>query len=154
MFDKPIHIFDLDGTVIDSRHRYKTLDNGDIDLAHWLEASKCVETVFRDSLLPRAQTMRRVYAEGHLTIVCTSRTLDTIWPNFLKIHNLPYHALLARPQGCMTGDADLKEKMLDEFFGQHNTCIDELQCVMYEDHLGVIDRLSRRGVLCSIEGYQ
>ena len=29
-------IWDLDGTVIDSSHRYSTLPNGDIDLPRWI----------------------------------------------------------------------------------------------------------------------
>ena len=29
-------IWDLDGTVIDSSHRYSTLENGDIDLPRWI----------------------------------------------------------------------------------------------------------------------
>jgi len=35
---KQIHIFDMDGTIVDSLHRYKINPaTGKIDLAHWLE---------------------------------------------------------------------------------------------------------------------
>ena len=33
---KQLHIFDFDGTLADSSHRYKLADNGKIDLAHWI----------------------------------------------------------------------------------------------------------------------
>ena len=146
------HVFDLDGTVIDSRHRYRSLPCGNIDLQYWLD--NCTkEQTFKDTLLPRANTMRRVFNRGFHTIVCTSRTIDNYWLEFLDRHNLYSDAILARPEGCQDGDADLKEYMLDEYFAGLGTSIDCERVVMYEDHLGVVERLSRRGVLCSIEGY-
>ena len=97
--------------------------------------------------------MRRVFNRGFHTIVCTSRTIDNYWLEFLDRHNLYSDAILVRPEGCQDGDADLKEYMLDEYFAGLGTSIDCERVVMYEDHLGVVERLSRRGVLCSIEGY-
>ena len=146
------HVFDLDGTVIDSRHRYRSLPCGNIDLQHWLD--NCTrEQTFKDTLMPRAHTMRRVFNQGFHTIVCTSRTISPIWLDFLDSHGLYADAILARPEGCMDSDADLKEYMLDEYFSGLGTCLDAERVVMFEDHLGVVERLSRRGVLCSIEGY-
>lgn len=146
------HVFDLDGTVIDSRHRYQALPCGNIDLPHWL-ANCTREQTFKDSLLPRANTMRRVFNEGHHTIVCTSRTVSAIWADFLDSHGLYADAILARPEGCNDSCPDLKEYMLDEYFSGIGTCLDAERVVMYEDHPGVIARLAKRGVLCSIEGY-
>lgn len=147
------HIFDLDGTVIDSRHRYRTLPNGDIDLPYWLEQAEKREMVFADTLLPLVHRMRKLFIEGETVIVCTSRTIHPLWIEFLSVHNIPYSVMLARPDGCMTGDADLKEQMLDEYFDSIGKCLDDVRAIMYEDHMGVIERLSRRGVICSIEGY-
>ena len=50
-----IHIFDLDGCVIDSLHRYKTLndENIRIDLEHWIE-NYTPEKISQDTLLPLA----------------------------------------------------------------------------------------------------
>lgn len=152
MFNKTIHIFDLDGTVIDSRHRYRAKPNGDIDLEHWLEQNT-PENIMRDKLLPRANTMRRVFNQGFHTIICTARQFQAADFAFLAAHNLLADAILFRPTGCMDGDADLKEYMLDEYFDGHNTCLEELSCVMYEDNLTVIDRMRKRGVICSLEGY-
>ena len=47
-------IWDLDGTVIDSSHRYSTLPNGDIDLPRWI-ADNTKANIERDSLLPLAR---------------------------------------------------------------------------------------------------
>lgn len=145
------HIFDLDGTIIDSRHRYKSLPCGNIDLDHWHKNASNKEITFQDKLLPLAQTARRKYYEpNNYVIFCTSRTINPIWVDFLDHHKLFCDALLARPEGLDSDDADLKEYMLDEFFDGLGTCLEAERVVMYEDHLGVIDRMRSRGVLCSI----
>ena len=144
------YVFDLDGTVIDSSHRYKTLPCGNIDLAHWLEQAECRAATFRDTLLPLADTMRRLYYSGNHVIICTSRTIHDNWLEFLDHHKLFSDAILCRPEGVMDGDADLKEFMLDEYFDGLGTCIENERVVMFEDHMGVIERMRSRGVLCSI----
>ena len=148
------HVFDLDGTVIDSRHRYRTLPCGNIDLKHWLKMAESREATFKDKLLPLADTMRRLYNTGHHVIICTSRTRHQNWLDFLSHHRLFAHATLARSEGDMTGDADLKEQMLDDYFSSLGTCLEAERVVMYEDHMGVIERMRSRGVICSIARYE
>jgi len=49
-----INIYDLDGTIIDSSHRYRTNEAGNaIDLPHWREHDT-PEHIARDALLPLA----------------------------------------------------------------------------------------------------
>ena len=146
------HVFDLDGTVIDSRHRYKTLANGDIDLQHWRDNSTA-EMIAKDTLLPCANKMRRQFNSGNTVIICTSRIMQEADFVFLDKHSLLSDAILFRPYGVNDGCADLKEYMLDEYFDAQNTCIEAETVVLYEDHMGVIDRLRSRGVLCVVEGY-
>lgn len=50
---KEIHIFDADGTIINSTHRYQTIDNKRIDLEHWRKYDK-KEFIEKDSLLPHS----------------------------------------------------------------------------------------------------
>lgn len=51
---KRIHIYDLDGTIVSSLHRYKTIPGENrIDLEHWRENS-IPEKIAKDSLLPHA----------------------------------------------------------------------------------------------------
>ena len=67
-------IWDLDGTVIDSSHRYYTLENGDIDLPRWIE-NNTRENIALDKLLPLADLMRDNYRSGDTVIICTARVL-------------------------------------------------------------------------------
>ena len=50
---KTIHIFDMDGTIVSSLHRYRLGEDGKIDLAHWIENCK-PEMIEKDTLLPHA----------------------------------------------------------------------------------------------------
>ncbi len=144
-------VFDLDGTVIDSSHRQASLPNGDFDLAHWRE--NCTpEKIAGDSLLPRAVTMQRKFMSGDYVIICTARQMTQADFDFLDDNRLFSDAILFRPDGVTDSDADLKERMLDEFFeGFGEIGLDNVRVVMYEDNISVIERLRKRGVLCSVE---
>jgi phosphoglycolate phosphatase-like HAD superfamily hydrolase len=50
---KTVHIFDMDGTIVNSEHRYRLGEDGKIDLAHWIENCK-PEMIEKDTLLPHA----------------------------------------------------------------------------------------------------
>lgn len=147
---KVFHVFDLDGTVIDSSHRQAAKPCGAFDLEHWREHST-PEKIFQDTLLPRAHSMRRQYYSGNYVIICTARIMSEADFQFLDRHSLFADAVLFRPDGCNDADADLKEYMLDEFFDGMDLTLDNERVVMYEDNLSVIERMRKRGVLCSVE---
>lgn len=71
---KKIHIYDLDGTVISSSHRYRTMPNEKrIDLEHW-RANDIPEMIAKDSLLPHAaQYMADIENPEIYVIVATAR---------------------------------------------------------------------------------
>ena len=50
---KQIHIFDADGTIINSIHRYRTINDKRIDLVYWRKFDK-PEFIEKDSLLPHS----------------------------------------------------------------------------------------------------
>ena len=101
-----IILWDLDHTVIDSSHRQCTLPNGNLDLAHWKQ--NCTpEKIARDSVLPLAATMRHTFANSTQAI-CTARVMSSADIQFLKLHNLPYHALMSRAPDDNRGDAEYK----------------------------------------------
>ena len=66
---KQIHIFDLDGTVINSLHRYKTMPcNTRIDLPFWLEnANK--KMITKDTLLPLAKFYKECLQDKEIYVV-------------------------------------------------------------------------------------
>ena len=101
-----IILWDLDHTVIDSSHRQCTLPNGNLDLAHWKE--NCTpEKIARDSVLPLAVKMRQTVV-NNTQAICTARVMSAADVRFLKLHNLPYHALMSRAPDDSRGDAEYK----------------------------------------------
>jgi len=77
---KKIHIYDLDGTIIDSSHRYRVRidENGEekIDLPFWIE--NCTEKqIMRDKLLPLASQYQKDLKNPNVyVIVATSRQAE------------------------------------------------------------------------------
>lgn len=70
MFEK-IHVYDVDGTLIDSSHRYKALPNGNVDLDHW-KANH--HKLWNDSLLPLADQYKvDLIDPATYVVICTLR---------------------------------------------------------------------------------
>jgi hypothetical protein len=95
---KRIHIYDLDGTVIDSSHRYRTVHdkNGNlrIDLKYWRDHDN-ENFIKYDTLLPLAEQYKRDLADDEIyVIIATARACVTGDANykFIKDHlGLPNH---------------------------------------------------------------
>jgi hypothetical protein len=142
-------IFDLDHTVIDSSHRQITLADGSLDLNNWIE--NCTqEKIMADTLLPLAQHWRTFQAAGNEIVVCTARVMG-VWDNvFLADHGLTADAILSRPLGCADADADLKENLLRDYARTNGQswALFSRTAVMYDDNMGVLNRLSSLGIDC------
>lgn len=91
-----LSIFDLDQTVICSKHRYKSLPTGDIDLDHWREWSTR-QNIMQDRLLPIAQYAQDCYLyRGHYVAICTARVMSAADFEFLHKHKIHYHYIAYR----------------------------------------------------------
>ena len=78
---RPIFLFDLDETVIDSTHRQRLNVDGSIDLKFWRRMNTPAN-VMRDAMLPLASTMIRAISEGLDVGILTSRVMgkvDRVW---------------------------------------------------------------------------
>jgi hypothetical protein len=143
-------IFDLDGTVIDSRHRQATKADGSLDLEHWIERNK-PDMIMRDTLLPLARVMRIIKRSGrHKVIVCTARAYQIADEEFLGMHGLDYDVYLSRAaKGDMRDDASLKVQLLSDYFkNQGFRSVEAAKPIMFEDNLKVIDSMIAIGVTC------
>ena len=81
---KEIHIYDMDGTIVCSMHRFKTLDNGKIDLQYWID--NCTpEKVALDSLLPLAtQYKAQISDPAVYVVIATARVMAESDYNFIR----------------------------------------------------------------------
>jgi hypothetical protein len=145
--DMQISVFDLDGTVVCSKHRYKSLVGGGIDLPYWI-ANNTAANCHKDSLLPTVRTMRKDYKAGCTVIVCTARVLSAWDYEFFMNNDIPYHVMLDRPAGCTINDADLKEMQLRLYAHSQNISWAKfcMTSMFFEDADIVLDRMAEIGM--------
>lgn len=155
-------IFDLDGTVIDTSHRYANGADGNIDLAHWF-ANSTPEMIALDALLPLADIWRGYHAAGHCIIVCTARSWEQhelmtcnpgpIYEAFLKDNGLHYDHLLYRnlagPDHETLKDGELKTRLLTNLAHELGyLSIAHMDAIMFDDNVGVIAEMCHQKIDC------
>lgn len=157
-------IFDLDGTVICSKHRYRDRPDGSIDLRYWFDMAT-PENVAKDSLLPLAKSMKALFRNNTI-IVCTARAMRPMDFQFLFDNQLNYHHILYRkgrfvsddsPEfgdsyhgfiGDGRGDGEMKRALLEELFVSLGKNIHEEKVIMFDDNLTVIDEMLKMRIHC------
>lgn len=86
-----LEIFDCDGVLVDSSHRYRNLPTGSIDLDYWI-ANNTPEQVAKDELLATVKNYRESLEDSsRFTIIATAR--------MCAAHDFEYfHSRLGFPQ--------------------------------------------------------
>ena len=92
---KNVTIFDLDETVIDSRHRTPNNPDGSLNLAKYHEL-QCRENIYKDTLLPIARIMSARFIAGDFIVILTARGMSPADYDYLRDRGLPYHLILSR----------------------------------------------------------
>jgi hypothetical protein len=113
---KQIHVYDLDGVLVDTSHRYRNTPEGTIDLAYWLE-NRTAKAMKKDRVLPLAKQYQADVRNPEIyTVICTAReyhTLDIAWIwGFLGAPD----KLIMRPEKDDRPDAELKAAKLGSLF--------------------------------------
>jgi hypothetical protein len=116
---KGIDVFDCDGVLVDSSHRYRNLPNGSIDLDYWI-ANNTREKVAIDKLLPTAATYRASLRDAtRYTVIATARACRG--PDFAFFHGILgfpqklIYRILPRHNGVK--DYDIKARGLRKLLG-------------------------------------
>lgn len=144
-----VSIYDMDGTIVCSLHRYKTIidDNGErINLDYWRENEY---RAMDDSLLPlSAQYRKDLNDENCFVIIATARVLRTADNTFIReILGEPDY-IISRVDGDNTSGGKLKIAGLAKFFNLKN--FKDAEFTFYEDNVqylkAVCDRFNIRGV--------
>lgn len=144
-----VSIYDMDGTIVDSLHRYKTIidDNGErIDLDYWRENEY---RAMDDSLLPLSQQYKDDLNDANcFVIIATARVLRTADNTFInEVLGEPDY-IISRRDGDTISGGKLKINGLAKFFNLNN--FKSAEFTFYEDNVdylkAVCDRFNIRGV--------
>lgn len=141
-----IHIFDLDGVLVDTSHRYRNKPNGSIDIAYWF-AMRSAASIARDTLLPMATQYKKDCADSEVyTIICTSRIYDTLDVEYIAKHlGLP-DKLIMRPKDNLEADHILKYRQLQRLFNLRQFA--KLTKRFWDDNIKNVYAISELGVQC------
>ena len=144
---KRIAIYDMDGTIVCSMHRYRTGDNGNIDLQYWRDNQ---HRAMEDSLLPLADQYKRDLADNSCyVIIATARVLNQPDMQFIdEILGKPDYIISRQGNNDTRSGKKLKISGLSKFFNLVN--FKNAAAVFYEDNVeylkAVCDRFKITGV--------
>lgn len=146
---KRVAIYDMDGTIVDSSHRYRTIvdELGErIDLDHWRENEY---RAMDDGLLPMFEQYRQdLKDENCYVIIATARVMNAPdWQFVNEILGMPDY-FISRRDGDSQSGKTLKINGLAKFFNL--VTFKDADFVFYEDNISylkaVCDRFNIRGV--------
>lgn len=152
-----VAIYDMDGTIVDSSHRYRTITDEKgtrIDLDHWRENEY---RAMDDGLLPMFEQYRAdLRDENCYVIIATAREMNPPdWQFVNEVLGMPDY-FISRPKGSSVSGKDLKINGLAKFFNL--VTFKNAEFVFYEDNIqylkAVCDRFNIRGVyIPSVQGH-
>lgn len=166
--DMAIVVFDLDMTVIDSSHRHTSKPDGSIDLKAWFDNAK-KEMIDKDTLLPLARSVRRLYDAGHTIVLCTARCMQEADYDFIRRHanDLPHHYFFSRegrfvpssdPEfansyhgfiGDGRGDGEIKLEQISGLVKQLGfNNFEDANVILFEDNLQTISLFQKHHAIC------
>lgn len=131
-----LRIYDMDGTIVDSTHRYRTIIGPDnierIDLDYWRENEY---RAMDDGLLPlAAQYMRDLQDENTYVIIATARIIRDADMQFIdKVLGKPDYLISRRGDNDNRSGKELKIKGLQKFFNLKP--FKTADAVFYEDNI-------------------
>jgi len=103
---KSLHIFDFDGTLADSSHRYRQGDNGRIDLQHWIDNE---HLAYLDSPLPLLYDFVTMQTQkGVFPLIATARIWCEQSIAWAKRYGLDCHVIARKDRDDCRGGAALK----------------------------------------------
>lgn len=145
-----VSIYDMDGTIVDSSHRYRTTINEQgrevIDLEYWRSNEY---RAMQDGLLPLAsQYMAELRDPSVFVIIATARVMHAPdWQFIREILGEP-DFFISREDGDTQSGKTLKIKGLQKIFNLRQ--FQGIPAIFYEDNVeylkAVCDRFQIRGV--------
>jgi hydroxymethylpyrimidine pyrophosphatase-like HAD family hydrolase len=145
---KRIVVFDLDETLVNSKHRTPNNPDGTLNLQEYFKL-KTRENTLADTLLPLATVFKRLCRKENYVVICTARQMQDMDYEFLKLHNLHYHAMMCRPADGSENhvkDGVLKARKLNRL--RNLKQFKNLPVIMFDDAKPVLSAIRKAGIVC------
>ncbi len=143
---KKIHIYDLDGVLVNSMHRYRNLPNGSIDLKYWF-ANQIPEQIAKDTLLPMAARYKAAIADSTVyVIIATARLCKACDFKFIREQLGQPDKIICRVTRDPIPDCDMKRKELKKLFQLKQ--FKNLEKHFWDDSIKNLYAVSELGVYC------
>lgn len=145
---KRIVVFDLDETLVNSKHRTPNRADGTLDLQGYFR-NKTRANIMRDTLLPLAETFKTLDRAENYIVICTARAMEQDDFDFLSMHGLHFHSILHRPiDGSEDGipDGPLKVRKIKRLLNLRQ--FRGLPVIAFDDAKPVIAAIRRAGIVC------
>jgi len=114
---KEVKIYDMDGTIVCSLHRYNSIE-GKIDLKYWMDNA---HNAYSDSLLPLAEQYKADLKNPDVyVIIATARVLGAEDIRFIEDKLGKPDYMISRKAGDSISGGLLKIKGLQKFFNLKN----------------------------------
>ena len=138
---KRIAIYDMDGTIVDSTHRYKTINEygiEKIDLQYWRDNEY---RAYDDTLLPLAEQYKADLKDSECyVIIATARIIRDADMRFIKDKlGMPNHIISRKGDNDNRSGGELKVKGLKRFFNLKN--FKNAVAVFYEDNTAYLKKV-------------
>ena len=138
---KAIHIFDFDGTLVDSSHRYRAIDNKRIDLQYWIDNSHLAH--LDKPIKPVCDIFRElVKSSFDYPLIATARILcDGFWKVCNDAGINPPSLIARKDRTCNKGGAELKIAHVDRLLNlKQFSKVSEIH--VYEDNLAYLEKIA------------
>lgn len=145
---KRVVIFDLDETIIDSKHRTPNRPDGTLDLDRYF-ALKNRDSIMRDTLLPLAAFFKALDRSENYVVICTARAMNQDDRDYLALHGLDAHLVLCRPEDGSENhikDATLKARKIQRL--RNLKQFRDKPVTMFDDSPPVIRKMRETGIVC------
>lgn len=132
---REVKIYDMDGTIVDSTHRYKTMPCGTkIDLEYWRQNEN---RAYYDKLLPLAVQYQNDLANPEIyVIIATARIIRDEDMRFIKDKLGMPDYIISRKENDNRSGGLLKIKGLQKFFNLLN--FRKAKATFFEDNISYL----------------
>lgn len=140
-----VHFWDIDGTLVDSSHRYRDLPCGKIDLEYW--KANCVpEQIDKDTLLPLAKQYKKDLQDNSTAvIIATARLLQASDYEYIEKYLGNPHAIISRLSDGAK-DHELKECGILRLFNEYKKLAEASIKKLFDDKLSNLTMARRLNI--------